>query len=306
MSKRSLSLSLASVAAFSMLSVVAAGCMAGSDDTTDTTDIVTPEQPGQAIGHEHFFLTDSARALLPKADEGRSPRAVSKKLTNYGGPVLTHVNVIPVYWNANVQYMSNLTSFYQYIVASPMYTSLLPQYSSIGAGTVDAPYVGSQPSTGTYSDAQVQAYLTSLINAGAVPAPNANNYYAMHFPSGISLTASDGSKSCVTWCAYHGTYVLNGVNVNYGIVPDQGGSCAGGCGANSQRVNNLTSVSSHELVEATTDPAVGLATTYAPPLAWYNKTYGEIGDICNAQQATVSGWVVQKEWSNSKNACATN
>ena len=60
----------------------------------------------------------------------------------------------------------------------------------------------------------------------------------------------------------------------------------------------------------TTDPAVGLATTYAPPLAWYNRTYGEIGDICNAQQGTVVGgdgatYVVQKEWSNARKACIT-
>ena len=126
---------------------------------------------------------------------------------------------------------------------------------------------------------------------------------------GGKLTASDGTKSCVTWCAYHGTYVYNGVNVNYGVVPDQGGGCAGGCGGNPQQVNNLTSVSSHELVEATTDPAVGLATVYAPPLAWYNKTYGEIGDECNGQQATITAnghsYVVQKEWSNASSACKT-
>jgi len=54
--------------------------------------------------------------------------------------------------------------------------------------------------------------------------------------------------------------------------------------------------------------AGSIATTYASPLAWYNKTYGEIGDICNAQQGTVVGtdgvtYTVQKEWSNSKSVC---
>jgi len=46
----------------------------------------------------------------------------------------------------------------------------------------------------------------------------------------------------------------------------------------------MDSVASHELVEATTDPAAGLATTFAPPLAWYDRAFGEIGDICTAQQ----------------------
>jgi hypothetical protein len=67
-------------------------------------------------------------------------------------------------------------------------------------------------------------------------------------------------------------------------------------------------VSSHELIEAVTDPAVGVAATYASPLSWYNKTYGEIGDLCNAQQGTVLGtdgvnYTVQKEWSNSTLSC---
>jgi hypothetical protein len=62
------------------------------------------------------------------------------------------------------------------------------------------------------------------------------------------------------------------------------------------------------MIETVTDPDVGIATTYASPLAWYNKTYGEIGDICNAQQGSVVGtdgvtYTVQTEWSNSKSAC---
>jgi hypothetical protein len=99
--------------------------------------------------------------------------------------------------------------------------------------------------------------------------------------------------------------------VYYGVLPDVASSgCAGGCGG-STAFNNETSVASHELIEATTDAAVGLAQTYAPPLAWYNATYGEIGDICNGSQGTVVGgngvtYTVQKEWSNAKAKCTTN
>jgi hypothetical protein len=80
-----------------------------------------------------------------------------------------------------------------------------------------------------------------------------------------------------------------------------------GCG-NGTRYQNETSVSSHELIEAVTDAEVGLATTSAPPLAWYDNTNGEIGDICNAQQATVTGgdsrtYTVQREFSNLQNNC---
>jgi hypothetical protein len=57
----------------------------------------------------------------------------------------------------------------------------------------------------------------------------------------------------------------------------------------------------NQLVEAVTDAAVGLATTFGPPLAWYDRVNGEIGDICNALQGQVAGFTVQLEWSNSQN-----
>ncbi|KAJ3330829.1 hypothetical protein HDU76_004747 [Blyttiomyces sp. JEL0837] len=103
----------------------------------------------------------------------------------------------------------------------------------------------------------------------------------------------------------------NGKLVYYGVIPDQGGSCAGGCGSNSNPFNNLCSVASHELVEATTDPAIGVVTgAIGSPAAWYDSADGnaggEIGDICNGQQGTVNGYTVQKEWSNKAGACVVN
>jgi hypothetical protein len=72
---------------------------------------------------------------------------------------------------------------------------------------------------------------------------------------------------------------------------------------------NYTSVTSHELVEAMTDAFVGIATTFAPPLAWYDMVNGEIGDICNGQQAsyTANGtaYTIQLEFSNAANNCVT-
>jgi hypothetical protein len=178
---------------------------------------------------------------------------------------------------------------------------VLPQYN-IGLGTSVAGIVDTN-ATKSIKDAAIQSRLTTLINQGRLPAPNANTYYPVHFPSGMTIT-SGSSRSCVQFCAYHGTFVLNGVNVNYGVIPDIGqAGCNGGCGG-STVTNNTDSVASHELVEATTDPAVGLATTFAFPLAWYDQIdNGEIGDLCNGIQGTAAGFTVQKEWSNSAGAC---
>jgi hypothetical protein len=70
---------------------------------------------------------------------------------------------------------------------------------------------------------------------------------------------------------------------------------------------NYTSVTSHELSEAITDADVGIATTFAAPLAWMDMTNGEIGDICNGQQGTYvangTTYTIQLEFSNAANNC---
>jgi subtilisin-like proprotein convertase family protein len=86
-----------------------------------------------------------------------------------------------------------------------------------------------------------------------------------------------------------------------------GSGCDTGCGTGTPFANQQ-SVASHELIEAVTDPEIGLATVVGPPIAWYDSSFGEIGDICNAQQGTVVGgdgvtYTVQKEFSNSVNDC---
>ncbi|HEX2686993.1 MAG TPA: hypothetical protein VHN14_10265 [Kofleriaceae bacterium] len=159
-------------------------------------------------------------------------------------------------------------------------------------------------SAANVTDAQMQTELNRLFTAGTLSSPNADTCYPVHFPSGMAIAAPDGSKSCVQFCAYHGTYVRNGVNVNDGIIPDIGqAGCNAGCGG-STVTNNTDAVASHELVEAATDPAVGLATVIGPPLGWYDAVdNAELGDLCNGLQGSSSGFTVQKVWSNAACAC---
>ncbi len=49
----------------------------------------------------------------------------------------------------------------------------------------------------------------------------------------------------------------------------------------------------------------------ARPLAWYDSTNGEIGDICNGQQQAITGadgqtYTVQQEFSNLQNNCVVS
>jgi hypothetical protein len=125
----------------------------------------------------------------------------------------------------------------------------------------------------------------------------------IHFPAGVSIEFDQGI-SCVDFCAYHSTFQRNGTNVYYAVIPDMSGRCSGDCGPSSQ-LGNTTAVASHELAESVTDPAVGLAADYGPPLGWFDRDAGEIADICNGQRAMVGGFTVQPVWSNALNRCFT-
>jgi hypothetical protein len=303
-------ISLVSAATITLVGALGAGCAVDASNGGQGAEL----SPASAIGREHLMLTESARAQLPPPAETERTGGSGHTLKYYGGPIIQNVNVIPVYWNSSVALQSNLNQFYSAIVTGT-YPTFLSQYNTsspsqkFGAGTRGTPYVATQTGTNV-TDAQVQSFLTASFNSGALPKPTANNLYMVHFPPGVSITDSSGSKSCVVFCAYHGTGTYNGQDFFYGIIPDLGsGGCQSGCGT-STVLNNTTSVISHEYTEALTDPAVGLATTYSAPLGWYNATYGEIGDECNGQQTTAvlgdgKSYTVQKEWSNSANACAT-
>lgn len=256
-------------------------------------------------------------------------------LTYFGGPVISNAHVVEVLYGSGSyapQVSStappSIASFFGDLLTSG-YISLLTQYNTpasggtgqtIGNGTFDGLFqiVPSAANSGsTVDDTQIQAELLAQINAGHLPAPvldaagNVNTLYMIYFPPGVTITQG-GSSSCVGggFCAYHGTTsnTLNSKNILYGVHPDMqaGSGCSSGCGSSSV-FGNYTSVSSHELTEAITDADVGIATTFAAPLGWYDMTNGEIGDICNAQQgsyvANGTTYTIQLEFSNAANNC---
>ncbi|MDE2237693.1 MAG: hypothetical protein KGK30_07370, partial [Elusimicrobia bacterium] len=233
-------------------------------------------------------------------------------LQYYGGPMLSNVKIQLVYWNKDVAYQDRLPGFYSAITQSPYFDWLLEydtKGAAIGHGQLTGSYVDNAaiPQSAQIEDADIQAELAKLIAKGAVPQPDKNTLYMMYFPPGLNIDLQ-GQGSCQVFCAYHSTFVDNGATVAYGVLPDQGGSCAGGCGGDADQFNNETSVSSHEMIEAVTDPDVGLVTGSTPqsPMGWYDTTYGEIGDVCNAIQGKVGAYTVQREWSNARGLCVTS
>lgn len=215
-----------------------------------------------------------------------------------GGPVLQQVQVVQINYPFT-PFATNLSQFYTDITGSAYFdwlaeydTSSPPQ--TIGRGQLVSVVNLTSAAPTTTSDAQIQSSLTGLISpdAAAVPTPTANTLYVIHFPSTTTVTLPGGLQSCRDFCQYHGTFSLSGQSVYYAVLP----ACAG-CGGGTQ-LQNTTATASHALVDAVTDP---------DGTAWVDPVNGEIGAICNNQQAslTVNGstYTVQKEWSNAHNAC---
>ena len=315
----------ARAAAMLTVTTLVAGCAV--DDAMGPADHPAYAQAAGALGNGRIRLHPLVNANASSAANNAAASAgvqaaatTSTKLAYYGGKVIANVKVVAVNWGpaVNATVSSGIGAFYATVTNSAHF-DWLSEYNTVGLKGLDglagssqtigrgsyagqytiAPAIGA----GTVTDPQIQAELLSQIAAGALPVPDANTMYMIDFPAGISIS-DGGSLSCVQFCAYHGTLVYNGMSVAYGVHPDltQAG-CATGCGTNTVMFNNATSVHSHELIEAVTDLEVGIGTTVSRPLAWYNTTKGEIGDICNGQQGIVAGYTVQKEWSNSANAC---
>ncbi|KAJ3286021.1 hypothetical protein HDU79_006890 [Rhizoclosmatium sp. JEL0117] len=236
-----------------------------------------------------------------KKHEALNLAATSAHLTYYGGPVIPNVEVHPIFYG-NANYQSQTNAFYAGVVQSSWY-DVLAQYN-VYRGSAVPGFSVSATKTALDDVNDIHPFLTNLISTGQIK-PTANTYYPIHFAPGInpihfapgiSITQGGGA-SCSVFCATSST-----VSCQTKVVP------AGGCGSNPSQINNMFSVASHELAEAATDAAVGVATVIGSPLAWYDQTNGENGDICNAQQGTTVGadgvtYVVQKTWSNSDNAC---
>lgn len=224
----------------------------------------------------------------------------------YGGPVLERARVVAVMWGPAAN--PPVGDFYKTFVGSAPFKALAEYDTSkqkIGAGSF-AGIARIEPRTKSKSltDKQVERELAAQIRDGALPVPDANTVFMIHFPPGIRISLGS-SHSCESggFCGYHSAFKVRGKRIAYAVLPDMSNAgCVAGCGGGSA-LDRLTSVASHELCEAVTDPEVGLAKSLAPPLAWYDANGGEVGDLCVGQTKKLGGYVIQKEWSNAASGC---
>jgi hypothetical protein len=274
------------------------------------------------LGEGSSASEDLATALPAQID--RPGHHVSANMAStvqyYGGKVIPNAKVYVVWWGTGAGLPSSVTAatggiadFYAGVLNSP-FMDAMTQYSTninaqvgsaaghpgsgqtIGrgnyAGTIALTAI---PSSTSLTDDQIQSTIESAINAGKLPVPDASTYFAIYFPKQYKISI-DNMQSCVMFGAYHMFTPANQHHALYGVMPDCGYGFSG-----------VTSVSSHELAEATSDadPTAGSNPDF--PQAWNDNQGNEIGDLCvsgGGNLATPKGtFNVQAIWDESQHGC---
>jgi hypothetical protein len=282
-----------------MLLVPAIGCQVGSDSPRTSTSAIS-QHAGLPIVRPPRSNADGPPSPTDNPVQVAGSCPVDQTVSYSGGPVLQNVVIVNLYWGSSAQAgnRSFLDGFASAITSSS-FMDYMGEYSTgsyvIGRGTFGGDYEMTPPAgteAGTVTDTQVTTELFAEINAGTLPANDANHLYFIYFPPGLTISSSVAGLSCSSYYGYHYFGSNNGQNVVYSVMPDLGPQ---GCNATwiGMTVNDLTTlVASHELAEATADPIW--------PSGW-----GEVGDPCAwaAPPATVNGYTVQRCWSNAANGC---
>ena len=303
---------------------------------------VTMQSPAPAPGD---VRTQPLIRIIPYGRRGnqiktgiRTQAPINPHLNYWGGPVLSNIQVVVVFWGADVApaLTANgaIDQFYTDITSS-RYFDELTEYSTagvtgangtstsnqkIGHGTFAGkftinPSICPGPAACNITDAQIQTELTNQINSSHLPPPqtdgqgNINTYYSIYFPPAVTISLDPTTRSCVQggFCAYHAN---TSSLIPYGVFPDfSAGGCSVGCGLGTT-LQIATIASSHEMAETVTDADAGVATVLGPPLAWFDgANNAEISDLCDPNDTSVTAggntYTVEQMFSNLQAACVS-
>jgi|HubBroStandDraft_1064217.scaffolds.fasta_scaffold110442_1 hypothetical protein len=304
-----------------LLACLAAACGSGTHDHETGSDAATKPN------------TDSSASTADAADAGQKDSGVHAsdagfteahhpglpQLLVQGGAVLTAPLLVTVTFPSDPN-ATELDLFGETATNNPWWNTIRTGFCATPATCVgDGPagisvQLTSAPAS-SYADAsdptsssQLRTYLNGLIAGGALPAPTSQTNYVLHFPSTTTISL-DGSVVCQDLAAYHDYGTYGGMNYAYAVAPECPGS----------PIADTIFWSSHEIVEATTDPFPYMTSGYwlnlMDPniLPWLNSVGGgEAADLCydswqiGQDQAKENGFTVERIWNNEAAAAGHN
>jgi len=232
-------------------------------------------------------------APIPMPDAWvEAQHAMPPQVMNEGGNVLTAPKVQPIFFGTDGA-QPTLEQFLNQMVGSPYWTATTSEYG-VGALTILPSVVWTDTPPTTDTDLQ------NLLVA-KYPAPDAQTIYTVFLPDGVVLDQGGGSVSCKAFGGYHSE---SDGGLVYALIP----RCASPAGW--QPLDQTTVATSHELIEASTDPHFFMAPAFdrvdQDHYIWNRTPGAELGDMCEyvetAPQPLVGTFLVQRSWSNASAA----
>ena len=234
----------------------------------------------------------------PAADAPFAPaahEAFPRVLETNGGNVTAAPVIVPVFF-ANDALQSDLEGLLAALPSSPYWTELQNDYK-VGPLTVAKSVVVTDTPPQTATSTDVATFVKSKLDAQdpAWPAPTGDTIYFVYYPSTTTLTLANGTVGCQDFLGYHFFSVTSASQTFlYGAQP----RCP-----QYPALETATENTTHELVEAVTDPYEG---TYnhvdAPHGVWGVFPGAEIADMCDEEDLSyellVGTWHVSRFWSN--------
>jgi hypothetical protein len=272
-----------------------------------SSESTTPQQPqpivdaGIDVGDDAFVdigdASDTYPAYMPSVPQ----------VVNLGGPTMAAPRVVPAFFPGH-PFEHELTDFLPKFVSSPAWSAITSEYG-VGAATIASAVDVTTTPAATMTDAEVASWLASQLDGthpewGATDdATIAQSLYVLFFPASTTITFGPGGfASCTTFAGYHeDARLADGRRFAYAIMPL--------CPARlPSAFDSLTAVTSHELVEAATDPYPNTSSAFGDvdeaDVAWSICGFGgEIGDLCEARQDNFFypsdiGYRIQRSWSD--------
>ncbi len=238
----------------------------------------------------------------------------SNNLNYNGDPVMTGTaNVYAIFWepgnNVATGYNTLIQRYFGDVGGSPLYQVANQYTQSGGSFPSNARLAASWVDTGAYPqnpllDSNIQQEVTHAQQVNGWQS-SINNIFFVFTDRGQNLYFNSSQTQCASnyFCAYHSYF---GSNTLYAAMPYAASfSCNPGSSPNHNDADQTINVSSHEQMEAATDPLLN---------AWYDSSGSEIGDKCAwtfgpldqaGGDVVWNGheYIVQQEWDNATNSC---
>ena len=180
-----------------------------------------------------------------------APHPAPHTVQSYGGPIMASPKVLPVFFgDDDPGTTSQIEAFLGALQSSTYFGSAASEYG-VGAATILPAIHLTEAAPTSTEDSDIQTWLAAKIEAGdgVFPQPDGETIYLLYYPSGTQIDLNGFGTSCQEFGGYHAdTQLTDGTPASYAVIPR--------CGATQgmTAMQNITDATSHELLEAATDP----------------------------------------------------